>query len=173
MVVVALTAAAMYVVVKSPFGLTLQGIREGERRMKALGYNVPLHKWLAFVLAGFFSGIAGILYVYYNNFVSPATVEFARSAEGLLMVILGGSGTFIGPLIGSTIITTVRHQISLYTDRWLMILGAIYVFTIMVTPGGIVRGAQQLADWVRHRRTSSLAAKPREAPEGVPMKGGE
>jgi branched-chain amino acid transport system permease protein len=173
LIVVALTAAAMYVVIKSPFGLTLQGIREGERRMKALGYNVLLHKWLAFVLAGFFSGIAGVLYVYYNNFVSPATVEFARSAEELLMVILGGSGTFVGPMIGSIIITSVRHQVSLFTDRWLMILGVIYVFTIMVAPGGIVRGAQQLTDWVRYRRMSSLAAKPQEAPEGVSMKGGE
>lgn len=173
LIVVALTAAAMYVVIKSPFGLTLQGIREGERRMRALGYNVPLHKWIAFVLAGFFSGIAGVLYVYYNNFVSPATVEFARSAEELLMVILGGSGTFVGPLVGSIIITSVRHQVSLFTDRWLMILGAIYVFTIMLAPGGIVRGAQQLGDWVRDRRASSSAIQPKEAAEGAIMEGGD
>lgn len=173
LIVVALTAAAMYVVIKSPFGLTLQGIREGERRMRALGYNVPLHKWIAFTLAGFFSGIAGVLYVYYNNFVSPATVEFARSAEELLMVILGGSGTFIGPLIGSTIITSVRHQVSLYTDRWLMVLGFIYVFTIMVTPGGIVRGVEQLVDSVRHRRAAGSAARAQEAAEGTVMEGGE
>jgi branched-chain amino acid transport system permease protein len=173
LVVVALTAAVMYLVIKSPFGLTLQGIREGERRMRALGYNVPLHKWIAFVLAGFFSGIAGVLYVYYNNFVSPATVEFARSAEELLMVILGGSGTFVGPMLGSIIITSVRHGVSLYTDRWLMILGVIYVFTIMVTPGGIVRGVQQLGDWVRYRRSSGPAGQPQEAAEGAAMEGGE
>jgi branched-chain amino acid transport system permease protein len=173
LVVVALTAAAMYLVIKSPFGLTLQGIREGERRMRALGYNVPLHKWIGFVLAGFFSGIAGVLYVYYNNFVSPATVEFARSAEELLMVILGGSGTFVGPLVGSIIITSVRHQVSLFTDRWLMILGAIYVFTIMVAPGGIVSGVQQLGDWVRDRRASGSAAQPQDATEGAVMEGGE
>ena len=173
LVVVALVAAAMYIVIKSPFGLTLQGIREGERRMKALGYNVLLHKWMGFILAGFFSGIAGVLYVYYNNFVSPATVEFARSAETLLMVILGGSGTFVGPMIGSTIITTVRHQVSLYTDRWLMILGFIYVFTIMVTPGGIVRGFEQLADSVRHRRAAGSAARAQEAADVTVMEGGE
>jgi branched-chain amino acid transport system permease protein len=173
LVVVALTAAAMYVVIKSPFGLTMQGIREGERRMRALGYNVPLHKWIAFTLAGFFSGIAGVLYVYYNNFVSPATVEFARSAEELLMVILGGSGTFVGPIIGSIVITSVRHGVSLYTDRWLMILGVIYVFTIMVTPGGIVRGVRQFGDWMRHRRSSGGATQPQEATEGAAMEGGE
>jgi branched-chain amino acid transport system permease protein len=155
--VVALIIYAIYRVVKSPFGLTLQGIREGERRMRALGYNVPLHKFLAFVLAGFFSGVAGVVYVYYNNFVSPASVEFARSAEELLMVILGGSGTFWGPIVGSAIITTVRHQVSVYTDRWLMILGAIYVFTILVAPGGLVRGFWQLTDWIKARREKATA----------------
>jgi branched-chain amino acid transport system permease protein len=155
--VVVLVTLAMYRVVHSPFGLTLQGIREGERRMRALGYNVPLHKFIAFVLAGFFSGIAGVLYVYYNNFVSPSAVEFSRSAEELLMVILGGPGTFAGPIIGSAIITFVRHQVSLFTDRWLMILGAIYVIVILVAPGGLVRGARQLADWARERRAPATS----------------
>jgi branched-chain amino acid transport system permease protein len=151
LIVVAVVMVAMYRVVKSPFGLTLRGIREGEKRMWALGYNVPLHKLVAFVLAGCFSGVAGVIYAYYNNFVSPATVEFARSAEELLMVILGGSGTFIGPMIGSAIITFVRHQVSLYTDRWLMILGAIYVITILAAPSGLVRGAQRLWAGVQNR----------------------
>jgi branched-chain amino acid transport system permease protein len=155
--VVVLIIYGIYRVVKSPFGLTLQGIREGERRMRALGYNVPLHKFIAFVLAGFFSGVAGVIYVYYNNFVSPASVEFARSAEELLMVILGGSGTFWGPIVGSAIITTVRHQVSVYTDRWLMILGGIYVFTILVAPGGLVRGFWQLTDWIKARRETATA----------------
>jgi branched-chain amino acid transport system permease protein len=154
LVVVVLVALAMYRVINSPFGLTLQGIREGERRMGALGYNVPLHKFIAFVLAGFFSGIAGVLYVYYNNFVSPAAVDFSRSAEELLMVILGGPGTFVGPIVGSAIITFVRHQVSLFTDRWLMILGAIYVVVVLVAPGGLVRGAWRLADWARRQKTA-------------------
>jgi branched-chain amino acid transport system permease protein len=162
--VVVLTTLVMYRVVNSPFGLTLQGIREGERRMQALGYNVPLHKFLAFVLAGFFSGVAGVLYVYYNNFVSPAAVDFSRSAEELLMVILGGPGTFAGPILGSVIITFVRHLVSLFTDRWLMILGAIYVVVILVAPGGLVRGAWQLADWVRERQA------PTRVPEAVPQR---
>jgi branched-chain amino acid transport system permease protein len=158
--VVALLIYAIYRVIKSPFGLTLQGIREGERRMRALGYNVSLHKFIAFVLAGFFSGVAGVLYVYYNNFVSPASVEFARSAEELLMVILGGSGTFWGPMVGSVVITTVRHQVSLFTDRWLMILGIIYVLTILVAPGGLVRGFKQLTDWLAARWAKAKAPGP-------------
>jgi branched-chain amino acid transport system permease protein len=157
LVVVGLLVVSIYRVVKSPFGLSLQGIREGEKRMRALGYNVPLHKFIAFVLAGLFSGVAGVLYVYYNNFVSPASVDFARSAEELLMVILGGAGTFWGPIVGSAIITSVRHQVSLFTDRWLMILGAIYVVTILLAPGGILRGARQFGDWIKERRAASQA----------------
>jgi branched-chain amino acid transport system permease protein len=166
--VVALLIYAIYRVIKSPFGLTLQGIREGERRMRALGYNVALHKFIAFVLAGFFSGVAGVLYVYYNNFVSPASVEFARSAEELLMVILGGSGTFWGPMVGSVVITTVRHQVSLFTDRWLMILGIIYVLTILVAPGGLVRGFKQLTDWTAARWAKAKAPGPVSGTEAGP-----
>jgi len=151
LVVMALVAYGIYRVVNSPFGLTLKGIREGERRMQALGYNVPLHKFVAFVIAGFFSGVIGVVYVYYNEFVSPATVDFARSAEELIMVILGGSGTFWGPLVGATIITSVKHQVSLYTDRWLMILGGIYVLTILVAPHGLLRGAGHLWERVTGR----------------------
>lgn len=139
-----LLSALMYRIVNSPFGLTLKGIREGERRMRTLGYNVALHKFLGFVVSGVFAGIAGAFYVYHNNFVSPTTVEFARSAEALLMVILGGTGTLFGAVIGSVVITLSRHQISLYTDRWPMIMGAIFVVTILFAPDGLVGGARRL-----------------------------
>lgn len=82
------------------------------------------------------------------------------------MVILGGSGTFWGPIVGSAIITTVRHQVSIYTDRWLMILGAIYVFTILVAPGGLVRGFWQLTDWIKARRGTDAAAEERQEEAG-------
>lgn len=134
----------IYRFINSPFGLTLKGIRESPGRMASLGYNVALHKLLGFLAAGLLAGIAGIFYVYNNKFVSPATVEFTRSAESLLMVILGGTGTLLGPVLGSAVITYTRHQISLYTDRWLMVLGAIFVVTILVAPDGLVGGAQRL-----------------------------
>lgn len=140
----ALLSALMYRIVNSPFGLTLQGIRESESRMWTLGYNVLLHKLLGFMVAGFFAGIAGAFYVYHNNFVGPTAVEFARSAEGLLMTILGGVGTLFGPAIGSAVIIFTRNQISLYTDRWPMVMGAIFVATILLAPDGLVGGTRRL-----------------------------
>ncbi|MGH8870914.1 MAG: branched-chain amino acid ABC transporter permease [Acidimicrobiia bacterium] len=133
----------------SSFGLSLKGLRERESRMAALGYHIPLHKFLGFLMAGFLGAIAGILWVFHNEFVSPSTVEFATSAEGLLMVILGGTGTLYGPMLGALIVTFTRHQISLYTDRWLMILGAIYVVTILLAPDGLVSGLGRLARRMR------------------------
>jgi branched-chain amino acid transport system permease protein len=156
LVSIAILLFVVYRVINSPFGLTLKGIREGERRMQTLGYNVALHKWLGFMLSGLFTGFAGSFYVYYNNFVSPATVEFARSAEGLLMTILGGTGTFAGPLVGSAIVTFVRHQVSLYTDRWPMIMGSIYVVTILLAPDGILGGGRRLIAWLTGRRRPAL-----------------
>lgn len=138
LVVTILVYLAIYRIINSPFGLSLKGIRESEGRMRTLGYNVTLHKYLGFMVAGFFTGVSGSLYAFHNNFVSPTTVEFARSAQALLMVILGGSGTFAGPLIGAFVISFGRNQLSLFTDRWPMILGAIYVVTILTAPDGFV-----------------------------------
>lgn len=152
--------ALIYRIVNSPFGLTLKGIRESEKRMRTLGYNVALHKYLGFLVAGFFAGLAGSLYAFHNNFVSPTTVEFARSAQALLMVILGGAGTMLGPLLGSLVITLGQHQLSLYTDRWPMIMGAIFVITILAAPDGFV-GA-----WRRFSARLGLAlAKSAATPE--------
>ncbi len=144
LLVVVLVFVSIFRIINSPFGLTLKGIRESEGRMRTLGYNVTLHKYLGFLTAGFFAGIAGSLYAFHNNFVSPTTVEFARSAQALLMVILGGVGTLVGPLLGSLVITLGQHQLSLYTDRWPMIMGAIFVITILTAPDGLVGAWQRL-----------------------------
>jgi branched-chain amino acid transport system permease protein len=149
----------VYRIVNSPFGLTLKGIREGERRMRTLGYNVTLHKYIGFLISGFFAGVAGSLFAFHNNFVSPTTVEFARSAQALLMVILGGAGTLAGPVLGAFVITFGRNQLSLFTNRWPMILGAIYVITILVAPDGIVGAWNRLiaSRWPSRRQEARIA----------------
>ncbi len=149
LIVVLLVFVSIYRIINSPFGLTLKGIRESEGRMRTLGYNVTLHKYLGFLTAGFFAGLAGSIYAFHNNFVSPTTVEFARSAQALLMVILGGVGTMVGPLLGSLVITLGQHQLSLYTDRWPMIMGAIFVITILTAPDGLVGAWQRLSARLR------------------------
>jgi branched-chain amino acid transport system permease protein len=128
----------LFLLIRSPFGKTLVGIRDSESRMKVLGYNVWLHKYLAFVIAGAFAGLAGNLYAYYNSFVSPNDVNMGRCMEVVLMVSLGGPGTLAGAGIGALIITFLRNLISIYTHRWLMVLAVIYVVTALYAPDGIM-----------------------------------
>jgi branched-chain amino acid transport system permease protein len=138
------SAALMYLVVHSAFGHTLLGIRESETRMRSLGYNIWLQKYIAFNVSAIFAGLAGVLIVYYNGFVSPAELHLVTSAEVLIMVILGGAGTLFGPAIGAGIIIFIKNFVSGYTEHWMIILGAIYMATIMFAPQGVYRLLKQL-----------------------------
>ena len=134
----ALASAVMAMLIRSPFGRALVGIRESETRMEVLGYNVWLYKYVAFVLAGILAGLAGNLFAYYNGFVSPSYLSVLFSASALLMVILGGVGTLIGPVLGAAVILYLENVISAYTERWLLILGVIYVVVTLFAPQGLV-----------------------------------
>jgi branched-chain amino acid transport system substrate-binding protein len=138
-----LAFVALRTIVRSPFGQTLVGIRESESRMRTLGYHVWLHKYLGFVIAGGVGGFAGVFWAYYNGFVSPADLELATSVEILLMVALGGRGTLLGPALGATLIVGLKNLVSVYTHRWLLILGAVYIGTIVYAPEGIVGALRQ------------------------------
>jgi branched-chain amino acid transport system permease protein len=128
----------VYRITNSPFGHALRGIREGESRMRALGYNTWLYKYIAFIITGAFAGAAGVLFVYYNRFISPTHVGVATSFLPMIMVIIGGSGTLLGPVIGAFVIVFVEYFASLFTpERWPLILGAIFVAAIMYARGGI------------------------------------
>lgn len=133
-----LAAFGMWRFVRSPFGLTLCGIRESEMRMRALGYNVPLHVFIGFVVSGFFAGVAGALYAFFNSFVSPSTVALAQSVEGLLMAIVGGVGTLFGGLVGAFLIIALENVVSAWTERWSMALGLMFVFTMIFAPEGVL-----------------------------------
>lgn len=135
----------LYIFIRSPFGQSLMGIRESESRMRILGYNTWLHKYLAYVVAGSFSGISGILWAYYNGFVSPMDAELTASFEAFLMVIMGGPGTLVGPALGAGIIVFLKNFLSAYTHRWLLIIGAIYILTILYAPGGVMELVKRLA----------------------------
>jgi branched-chain amino acid transport system permease protein len=146
--VFAVAVAILAVVVASPFGRALVGIRESERRMEVLGYDTWRYKYVAFVVAGLFAGLAGALFVYYNGFVSPAYLSIVFSATGLIMVILGGAGTLLGPALGSAVIVVLENLISAQTERWLTVLGVIYVAVTLFAPAGLVgllRGGRRLA----------------------------
>jgi branched-chain amino acid transport system permease protein len=138
LVVFALAIVGVWWIIRSPFGRALVGIRENERRMEVLGYNTWAHKYAAFVLAGTLAGVAGILFVFYNGFVSPADLSVVVSATALIMVILGGAGTLLGPTVGSGVIVFLENAISASTQRWLLVLGLIYVGVSLFAPAGIL-----------------------------------
>lgn len=124
--------------VRSPFGLTLRGIRDSESRMRSLGYDTSVHMFVAFIVTGFFAGVAGALYALFNNFVSPSTVQLSQSVEGLLMAIIGGIGTLFGSFIGAAAIIMLENFVSAYTARWQMVLGVMFIVTMIFAPRGIL-----------------------------------
>jgi branched-chain amino acid transport system permease protein len=152
LLVVAVITALVWRFVKSPFGLTLTGIRDSESRMRSLGYNVPLHVFLGFTVSGFVAGVAGACYALFNNFVSPSTVQLSQSVEGLLMAIIGGVGTLLGSFIGAAVIIVLENVVSAYTPRWPMVLGAMFIATMIFAPEGIVGTLRRLLARLRHRR---------------------
>jgi branched-chain amino acid transport system permease protein len=136
--VAAVVSYAMWRFVRSPFGLTLRGIRDSDSRMRSLGYNVPLHLFIGFTISGLFAGVAGALYAMFNNFVSPSTVALAQSVEGVLMIIAGGVGTLFGGFVGAAAIITLENVVSSYTERWQMVLGMTFILIMIFAPEGII-----------------------------------
>jgi branched-chain amino acid transport system permease protein len=136
--VVTIVSYAMWRFVRSPFGLTLLGIRDSESRMRSLGYNVSLHLFIGFIVSGFFAGIAGALYAMFNNFVSPSTVALAQSVEGVLMMIAGGVGTLFGGFVGAAAIIALENIVSAYTERWQTVLGVTFILIMIFAPEGII-----------------------------------
>ncbi len=135
--VFAVSAGLMALLVRSPFGLTLRGVRESESRMKSLGFNTWLHCYLSFVLSGVFASVSGVMWAYYNGFVSPTYLDLTASSELFLMVTLGGPATLVGPVIGAGAIVLLKNVISAYTARWLLILGIVYIVAILAAPQGL------------------------------------
>jgi branched-chain amino acid transport system permease protein len=144
LIVLAAAAALMALVVRSPFGLVLVGIREQPERMRALGFHVTAYQYAAFVIAGFFAGVSGILYAYFNSFVHPSMLSLTTSAEALLMVIAGGAGTLGGPVAGAILVVVLKNVASAYLERWLVLMGGIFVIIVLFAPGGLAAAWQAL-----------------------------
>ena len=163
-VVFLLALLSMAVFVASPFGAALRGTRDQPRRMNALGYNVWMIRLVAFLFSGFWTGVAGLLYLYYNQFVSPQAVALTASAEALLMVISGGTGTLLGPVVGAGLVVVVKNVASAYIERWNFVLGAIFVAIVVFMPDGLVPGLARLA------RRSTARWRPRAAAVAAPQR---
>lgn len=135
--------------VHSPFGASLRGTRDQARRMAALGHNVGMVRWLTFVYAGFWGAVSGLLYVYYHKYIHPTALSLTSSAEGLLAVIAGGSGTLAGPVIGAAIVVLLKNYVSAFVERWNFLLGLVFVLIVIFMPDGLVPGLKRA--WARLR----------------------
>ena len=140
LIVAAIAFAMMAIFVSSSFGSSLKGVRDQPRRMAALGFNPWMIRWITFIYAGFWGGVAGLLYVYYNKYIHPTSLSTTSSAEALLGVIAGGSGTLAGPAVGAALVLLLKNYASAYIERWNMLLGLVFLFIVLVMPTGIVPG---------------------------------
>jgi branched-chain amino acid transport system permease protein len=154
--IVSLAFAAIFV--HSPFGAALRGTRDQPQRMNALGYHVWLIRFYACIFSGLLTGIAGILFVYYNQFISPQSLALTASAEVVLMVISGGAGTLLGPIVGAALVVIMKNVASAYIARWNFMLGAIFVAIVIFMPEGLVPGTVRAVR--RLRKSSNGAATP-------------
>ena len=146
----AATAASLWLMARfvgSPFGAALRGTRDQPRRMSALGHNVWLIRWVTFVYAGFWGAVSGLLFVYYHKYIHPISLSLTNSAEGLLAVIAGGSGTLGGPVVGAAIVMLLKNYVSAYIERWNTLLGLVFVLIVVFMPEGVVPGVKRL--WLR------------------------
>lgn len=144
LVVFLLSLAAMTVFVRSPLGAALMGTRDQPRRMNALGYHVWAIRFWACLISGLLTAVSAILFVYYTQFISPQTLALTSSAEVLLMVISGGAGTLLGPIVGSGLVVVVKTVVSGFIERWNFLLGAIFVAIVILMPEGLVPGTVRL-----------------------------
>jgi branched-chain amino acid transport system permease protein len=151
----AVSLLLMYTLVRSPFGRSLAGIRERELRMKILGYNTWLHKYIAFIIAGGFGGLSGVLWAHTAGIVSPVNVELPTSVDALLMAVLGGSGTLVGGVIGAGIVFGLREYLSTHVVWWQYVLGGVYVLTILYLPTGLMG----IPERIRQRRARVADSK--------------
>jgi len=176
LIVFLFAVAACAVFVRSPFGAALAGTRDQPRRMNALGYHVWMIRFGAFMFSGLLTAVAGVLFVYYNQFISPQTLALTASAEALLMVISGGAGTLMGPVVGAALVVIVKNVVSgvrldgtgaavfvvnQLFQHWNFLLGAIFVLIVVFMPEGLVPGIVRMwrAAWRSLSRAKPAPAR--------------
>jgi branched-chain amino acid transport system permease protein len=137
LIVFAICLIVMYLIFKSPFGATLQAIRDNPERCEAIGVNVRRHQLIAIIIATFFAGIAGDLFVVLEGSVFPDLLFWVLSLEIFIMCLLGGWFTFAGPILGATIMVSLRTFVGIYTEYWTLILGIILILLIFFLPEGV------------------------------------
>jgi branched-chain amino acid transport system permease protein len=135
---VLLSLLACSALVRSPFGRALQAIRENERRFTSLGRDPRPFKLVVFVVAATFAGLAGALFAPFRGFASPEVMFWVLSGQALMMVVMGGIGTLIGPVLGAMVFILIQEIASSYTEHWMIFTGAVFVLMVIFLPGGLM-----------------------------------
>jgi branched-chain amino acid transport system permease protein len=137
LIVVIASLLAIERILASPFGRVLEAIRESEERARACGYNTNRVLHLAFVFAGLFAGLAGAMYAMFFGFIGLETLSWVLAGVVVMMTILGGVGTFVGPFVGAALYLVLQEYVSKYTDSWQLYAGAIFVLCVLFFPQGV------------------------------------
>ena len=151
------SVTAMWVIVQSPFGKTLQSIRDNETRAEFLGVRIRRYRWYAFVISGTFTGLAGALWVPLNGLTTPDILWWPFSGELVFMTVLGGFRSFAGPIVGAIAFNFLKAYAVASTEYWQMFLGGVLIALIVVLPGGIVGTFTRLVRIVLKRREEASA----------------
>lgn len=138
LLVLAACAVLMFMIYRSPFGKTLQAVRDNPERSEAVGIHVRRHQLLGIVIATFFAGIAGVLFVVVEGSVFPDLLFWVLSLEVFIMCLLGGWFTFAGPILGAAIVVSLRTFVGVYTEYWTLILGILLILLIFFLPEGVM-----------------------------------
>jgi branched-chain amino acid transport system permease protein len=144
LVIFLIAVGTVAIFIHSPLGAAVMGTRDQPRRMDALGYHVWAIRFWACMFSGLLTCVAGIMFVYYTQFISPQTVALPASAEVLLMVIAGGPASLFGPIAGAALVVIVKNVVSGYIERWNFLLGLIFVAIVILMPDGLVPGTRRL-----------------------------
>ncbi len=135
---VVLSLLACQALVRSPFGRALQAIRENERRFTSLGRDPRPFKLVVFVIAATFAGLAGALFAPFRGFASPEVMFWVLSGQVLMMVVMGGIGTLVGPVLGAMVFILIQEIASSYTEHWMIFTGVVFVLMVIFLPGGLM-----------------------------------
>jgi branched-chain amino acid transport system permease protein len=163
--VLGVVLALLAVVSRSPLGLTFRGVRDSESRMTSLGYATPATKFAAMLLSGLVAGVAGVLSVWNTEFMSPSAAAFEVSAMAVIIVIIGGVGAPLGPLIGAALGVGIEPWLSSYVERWPTLLGLLFIAVVILMPRGVAGVIWGSRD---HAGTGSLFAVLRGRPAAAP-----
>jgi branched-chain amino acid transport system permease protein len=169
LVVFLVSAALLWTFVRSPFGLSLQGIKSNEQRLKTLGYSTRTHLYIGYVISVMFGGVAGILFVLTNGLITPSTLDFGHNGIVTLMAVIGGLGSLWGPAVGSVVVILFQQDLSLYVERWATVMGIFFVLVVIFAPDGVWGVGQAFLRRLTGQSSRQPTRSIRGLPEGEPQ----